>query len=282
MFDTDFGMGSYKDVDICVRINLAGYRTVLCHNSFIYHYGNLSFSKRPDLAGLLGRNAEKFKEKWHFDPTYSNKRKELISLITRDNDDTFRVLEVGCGTCETLSGIQHLFPNAVVKGIELDETRVKIMSHAFDVIQGNIENMALPYDKKYFDYIIFGDVLEHLYEPEKTLVHLREYLSDSGILICSLPNIMHGTVMIELMKGEFTYQDSGILDRTHLHFFTLKSAARMLIRAGYKVNYITSTGGNETSFEENKEIIDGLSRLLGDDAPLMYAYQLIFKAEKQL
>jgi hypothetical protein len=56
----------------------------------------------------------------------------------------------------------------------------------------------------------------------------------------------------------------------------------MLIRAGYKVNYITSTGGNETSFEENKEIIDGLSRLLGDDAPLMYAYQLIFKAEKQL
>jgi GT2 family glycosyltransferase len=282
MFDTDFGMGSYEDVDIGIRINLAGYRTVLCHNSFIYHYGNLSFLKRPDLAGLLGRNAVKFTQKWHFDPTHSGKRSELISLITHKTDDTFRVLQVGCGTCETISGIKLLFPNAVVKGVELDELKVKIMSHSFDITQGNIENMPLPYDKKYFDYIIFADVLEHLHEPEETLVRLREYLSDDGHIICSIPNVMHGSVLAELMNGEFTYQDTGVLNREHLRFFTLKSAARMLIRAGYKIDSVTSTCGNETDFEKNKEIIDGLSKLLGDDAGLMYAYQLIFKAGKQI
>jgi GT2 family glycosyltransferase len=281
LFNLDFGMGSYADSDLGVRINLAGYRTVLCQNSFIYHNGNSSFSERTNLADLPDKNLEIFKRKYHFDPTYCRLRSELLQFITHDKNAPFRVLEVGCGTCETLAAIQRLYPNAVVKGIELNEMIVKMMSHSIDVIQGNIETMALPYEKKYFDYIIFADVLEHLHAPEKVLVHLRDYLADDGHIICSVPNILHASVMIGLLDGEFNYSDSGILDRTHLRLFTMKSAARMLIEAGYKIDSVSSTQSVEDFFDDYKETIDALAKLLGNNAPQLHAYQLIFNARKR-
>jgi GT2 family glycosyltransferase/ubiquinone/menaquinone biosynthesis C-methylase UbiE len=280
LFDLDFGMGFYEDNDLSVRINLAGYRTVLCLNSFIYHYGSASFSKRADLAYLPDKNLEVFKEKYHFDPTYCRQRSELLQFITHGQNASFRVLEVGCGTCETLAAIQRLYPNAVVKGIELNEMIVRMMSHSIDVIQGNIETMTLPYEKKYFDYIIFADVLEHLHAPEKVLVHLRDYLADDGHIICSVPNILHASVMIGLVNGEFSYSDSGILDRTHLRLFTMKSAARMLIEAGYKIDSVSSTQSVEDFFDDYKETIDALTKLLGDNAQQLHAYQLIFNVRK--
>jgi 2-polyprenyl-3-methyl-5-hydroxy-6-metoxy-1,4-benzoquinol methylase len=93
--------------------------------------------------------------------------------------------------------------------------------------------MSLYYDKEYFDYIIFGDVLEHLNAPDKVLIKIREYMKKNSKLIISVSNIMHISVLLPLLRGEFHYEEAGILDKTHIKFFTLKSIISMLVQCGY-------------------------------------------------
>ena len=84
--------------------------------------------------------------------------------------------------------------------------------------------MPIPYNINSFDYIILGDVLEHLVEPRNLLMRFIPYLKQSGMFLCSIPNIMHTSVLFPLLfEGKFDYKDSGILDRTHLRFLPLKA-----------------------------------------------------------
>ena len=70
--------------------------------------------------------------------------------------------------------------------------------------------MNMNYPEKYFDYVIMGDVLEHLLEPAKVLMNIKQYLKNTAKLLISIPNIMHISVLIPLLKGEFQYRESGI------------------------------------------------------------------------
>ena len=72
-------------------------------------------------------------------------------------------------------------------------------------------------DKKY-DIILFPDVLEHLRDPESILVSMKDHLNENGFIISSIPNLMNASVIYDLLRENFTYQDAGILDRTHLGF----------------------------------------------------------------
>lgn len=103
-------------------------------------------------------------------------------------------------------------------GIELNENSASIASLVADVIPYNVENGDLPYPQKSFDYIIFGDVLEHLYDPWKTLENMHRLLKPGGKILASIPNIMHYSVINELLDGKWKYADAGILDRTHVRF----------------------------------------------------------------
>jgi 2-polyprenyl-3-methyl-5-hydroxy-6-metoxy-1,4-benzoquinol methylase len=86
-----------------------------------------------------------------------------------------------------------------------------------------------------FDVIIFGDVLEHTRNPEHILEQARVLLKPHGRIIVSLPNIVNLRVRLKILLGNFEYEESGILDRTHLRFFTKASAKAMIERAGYRV-----------------------------------------------
>ena len=92
---------------------------------------------------------------------------------------------------------------------------------------GNIEKYYWTELAEHFDYIIFADVLEHLSHPEKVLKVCKELLKEEGRILVSVPNISHNSVIIDLLKDEFQYDDTGLLDRTHIHFFTHKSFIRM-------------------------------------------------------
>jgi 2-polyprenyl-3-methyl-5-hydroxy-6-metoxy-1,4-benzoquinol methylase len=148
------------------------------------------------------------------------------------------VLEVGCGAGGTLGRIQHLYPKAEVYGIELVEEIAKLGAMNYNIICGDIEQMELPYKKESFDYIIFGDVLEHLVHPDEVLRKVRGYLKKDGHVLASIPNLMNAAVIYDLLRGTFTYEDSGIRDRTHMRFFTHYEILRLFENTGYQVEAI--------------------------------------------
>jgi 2-polyprenyl-3-methyl-5-hydroxy-6-metoxy-1,4-benzoquinol methylase len=124
-----------------------------------------------------------------------------------------------------------------VTGIELSESAAVAARLVCDqVICGDLENSATwnavvgP-----FDAVICTDVLEHLKEPGLALSRIRPLLRENGRLIVALPNIAHYTIRLALLRGRFDYTEFGILDSTHLRFFTRESALRLLEAAGYKV-----------------------------------------------
>ena len=100
--------------------------------------------------------------------------------------------------------------------------------------QGNIETLENPFSVKY-DYIIMGDVLEHLIHPEDLLLKIKDWLSPNGMILTSIPNILHFSAILPILMGNFDYADSGILDRTHLRFFTKYNSINLLQNCGYKI-----------------------------------------------
>jgi len=96
----------------------------------------------------------------------------------------------------------------------------------------NLISDAGPFAARLFDVVIAADVLEHLLEPERVLRSLSNLLRPNGVLIVSLPNVANFSVRVPLLFGRFDYTDVGILDRTHLHLFTFKSAAQLVANSG--------------------------------------------------
>ncbi len=213
---------------------------------------------------------------------YANANSHLIQWMDKKRTEKICVLEVGCGTGATLSLIQREYPNAEVHGIELVPEVAQIGQRNHDIIDGNIETMELPYDYNQFDYVIFGDVLEHLCNPENVLRRLIPYLTENGCFICSIPNIMHVSVMYSLLKGEFEYQDSGIMDRTHMRFFTKKSIENMFNRIGFSVERLGYTENRCAEKTPYKEFLDWICSREGNaDITEFQAFQYLIRARKR-
>lgn len=276
MFDERFSPGYYEDTDLGIRIARAGCKQLLCRNSFVLHYGSASF-QAEDKTNQLAVNKQKIIDKWGFDiEYYSEIRQELIEMIDQKPEAPIRVLEVGCGCGSTLARIKALWPNAVVKGIEVVWDIAQIGKSLADICQGDIESMDLPYENGYFDYIICGDVLEHLKEPQKTLQRLKPCLKKNGFLLASIPNVTHMSVILGLLKGTARYQEAGILDKTHLRFFTQKTAINLFQEAGFQIVAMSGILDRRCWLQE-EQLIDDILKLPGiaDENSFMVSQYLL-------
>ena len=128
--------------------------------------------------------------------------------------------------------------NCKITAIELNADAAKNASHYCEkMIVGNIEEYTWLTElvEQKFDYIIFADVLEHLYDPWKVLAEVKVFLKDSGRLIVSIPNVAHNAIIMSLLEDEFNYTETGLLDNTHIRFFTAKTLDKMVCQAGYMI-----------------------------------------------
>jgi 2-polyprenyl-3-methyl-5-hydroxy-6-metoxy-1,4-benzoquinol methylase len=144
-----------------------------------------------------------------------------------------RVLDVGCST-GYLARILTSRGN-FVSGIELDVAAAEVAEPDLErIVVGDIETIDLleGFDPESFDVIVFADVLEHLREPAAALCRARQLLANGGYFVLSIPNVAHGSVRLSLLEGRFEYRPLGLLDETHLRFFTRSSVEELLRSAG--------------------------------------------------
>ena len=147
------------------------------------------------------------------------------SIIINQIDSNTRVLEFGPATGRMTKYLKE-YLNCEVYIVEIDKEGFnKSINFAVDGINDDISNLNwyTKFRSIGFDYIIFADVLEHLINPEQILKKSKELLKEDGKIIISLPNVAHDAVMIDLVKNKFRYRQLGILDNTHLRFFTRDS-----------------------------------------------------------
>ncbi len=201
----------------------------------------------------------------------------ILSLFDCDPDAEINVLEIGCDCGATLLEIKNRFSNAFVFGFEISEPAVEIASLFVSARTGNIEDEDLSFDEK-FDYIIFGDVLEHLHNPLRTIKYVTGFLKSGGRILACIPNVMHISVVEELLKGNFTYTENGLLDKTHIHMFTYNEITRMFCDAGYTIREIFGVPGSIDQAQE-----DMITRLLEVEPSakrFMYeTFQFVLSAE---
>jgi SAM-dependent methyltransferase len=135
---------------------------------------------------------------------------------------------------QTLKGIKG--GEVEVIGVEREPSAGKIASGVLNrVFVGDVEKTELPFAEGYFDCIVYGDLLEHLFNPWSLLKRHRLLLRAGGRVIASIPNIAHYRIIKMLLKNEWNYSEAGILDRDHLRFFTLKRIKEMFENAGLNI-----------------------------------------------
>lgn len=281
LFDLRFGKGYYEDDDLGVRLRYAGYHLLLCHNSFIFHYGSQSFKK--EVSGGVQKliaNRRIFQEKWGFDiEKYTYFRKEFIRMMEEPKDTALRVLEIGCGAGMNLSRIKYIWPSSIVKGIEANEKVAQLGKDYLGVECGNAEMMNLPYEKGYFDYIIFNNILETFYAPEMVISRFKPYLKDNGRILFDVFNAMHISVLASLLYGDFIYTDLDILAKDKIRHFAVNDVLKLLYNCGFTLEDLQgiNIGGEQCGVPGEME--DGIRRLAGENAQFLPVCQFVIKAK---
>lgn len=172
-------------------------------------------------------------------PYYSNVNPTLLQKIPMTAG---RILEIGCGDGQFAAAVKARNSDVVYFGVELfEDAATKATRYIDHVLPGNIEDAPTLAKLKTlqagdpFDVLIFGDVLEHLLDPWAVLAQLRSLMRPDGLCVICIPNVSHWSLIQQQFKGRWDYRDSGLLDRTHLRFFTKDTACEMLNAAGWKV-----------------------------------------------
>lgn len=193
-----------------------------------------------------------------------------------------RVLEFGCAT-GYMSEVLASRRGCSVVGIELAPAAAEIARGRCEkVVVGDAETLdlreALGGDR--FDAILFADVLEHLRDPAALLRAVQPFLAQGGGIIASIPNIAHGSVRLALLRGEFRYRDLGLLDSTHLRFFTRETIQDLFEENGYViaqwVRQRLPVDQTEIAVPSGP-IVDAVRSLLADDTEAT-TYQFVVRA----
>ena len=171
---------------------------------------------------------------------YAHARPEMLAYFERSPG---RVLDVGCGQGSFGAALKAKHPNAEVWGVEPIPAAARSAAEVLDRVCIGHFDAALGLLESSFDTVVFNDSLEHFPDPAPALALALQLLKSGGQLVASIPNVRHWPHLKRyLFQGDWKYEDEGILDRTHLRFFTCRSIRRTLAEAGFDVQTIQGIG----------------------------------------
>lgn len=164
--------------------------------------------------------------------------KKMLDFIEEDK----QVIEFGCAT----GYFANLLINkrCVVTGVEINPDAAKVAEqYCKEVIVADLDLVSVEeiLGSQKFDIAVFGDVLEHLRNPWKVLEETKLILKTDGYVVASIPNIAHGSIRLALLEGKFEYTNLGILDDTHLRFFTRQTTQKLFETSGYFIEEFDRT-----------------------------------------
>lgn len=211
--------------DACLKTHRAGGAVLKAGDAFLHENETLP----PPMEA-----AEKhFYDIYGFRLEYScHACEEMLALLDKTKAPE-RFLVVGCAAGADFPMLRNLYPDGDFYGIEIDPHSAEVASCFAQVITGDLETLERPEWQDSFDVVLMGDVLEHLKDPWAALQKINAMMRSGGQIIISVPNITHISIFSEMLHGGWDYAPAGILDRTHLRFFTKKTACELLARGGF-------------------------------------------------
>ncbi|MFN8035243.1 MAG: class I SAM-dependent methyltransferase [Acidimicrobiia bacterium] len=195
--------------------------------------------------------------RYHVEPNLTERNSHALTVEKVGWDK--RVLDVGCASGYLGAALARR--GCRVVGIELDAMDAAEAKNVLDdVVIGDVEEMDLvtAFGEGSFDVVVLADILEHLKDPTRVLRQARAILRPGGFVVASIPNVAHGSVRLALLHGEFTYQPTGLLDETHLRWFTRRSVEELFRDCGFVIAELDRTvlGVFDTSIEIERADFD--------------------------
>lgn len=218
---------------------------------------------------------------YQFDPDGESTAAQVCRLAGSGR----RVLELGCAA-GAMSAVLVSHYGCEVTGVEYDAAAAEQARRFCQrVVLGNLDqpdwHEALA--GMQFDTIVAADVLEHLRDPLNCLRQARKLLAQDGQLVVSVPNIAHSGVLAALLANDFPYRETGLLDRTHIHFFTALTLGQTLVHAGFSVDIVRTvdTGPWHPEFKRYWDTLPATLRDWLAANPAGKAFQIIMLARPQ-
>ena len=280
-FDESYHAPGVGPVDASFRFHQKGYH-LYCAGTYVHHNEDSFAINGIDPRETYLEQLPHFQKIWGTEPLYStHERWEMLSEFDIRRPGV-RVLDVGCACGSNLMAIRSQNPSAQLYGIELNPRTASVARCFGEVTAEDVEQLDRPEWDGTFDVIIAGDVIEHLRDPWAALRHFHRLLKPGGLLLTSVPNVANIDILLHMLEGRWDYADAGILDRTHVRFFTRATITEMLQDAGFTVEKIRKTHSIEETQSSHQHLLKELLAL--PETTLTYedmmAFQWVIDAKK--
>jgi SAM-dependent methyltransferase len=183
-------------------------------------------------------------------------RYDLLALLPPA--DKRRLLELGAGHGATLRAAKAGGWADYTVGIDISPPQPEMLGDVDRFLVGNFESMVLDMPAGFFQAIICADVLEHLIDPWAAVRRLSALLAEDGLLLASVPNIRNHRALRQIvLRGDFRYQEAGLLDKTHLRFFCRRNAIELLTQGGLAVEKVEENMGGYGKVNRAVDVLTG-------------------------